>query len=62
MSWKLELGPAPQGLNVKRKKSWWRTMTTIEPFRAAGFCAAPPPAPIGPVIDRARLTRGPPSR
>lgn len=42
MSWKLELGPAPQGLNVKRKKSWWRTMTTIEPFRAAGFCAAPP--------------------
>lgn len=61
MSWKLELGPAPRGLNVKRKRSWPRTMTTIEPLCAAGFCAAPP-APIGPGLDRARLSRDPPSR
>lgn len=32
MSWKLELGPVPRGLNVKAKRSWLETMMTIEPF------------------------------
>lgn len=31
MSWRLVQGPVPRGLNVKAKKSWSRTMTTIEP-------------------------------
>ena len=31
MSWKLELGPVPRGLNVKAR-SWLETMMTIEPF------------------------------
>ena len=32
MSWRLVRGPVPRGLNVKTKKSWPRTMTTIEPY------------------------------